>query len=134
MVSPTPPTSSSSAPSSRRSATASSSTWCSRTRSACSRAAANASRLKLSALPNHKTLDDFDASFQPELDPKRLGELRTLRFLERRVSLLIFGPPGVGKSHLAVGLAMEALRRGHLVRYTTTTWCARCARPTCSAS
>lgn len=78
-----------------------------------------ASRLKLSALPHHKTLDDFDATFQPELDPKRLGELRTLRFIERRVSLLVFGPPGVGKSHIAVGLGMEALRRGFLVRYTT---------------
>ena len=78
-----------------------------------------ASRLKLSALPHHKTLDEFDASFQPELDPKRLRELRTLRFVERRVSLLIFGPPGVGKSHLAVGLGMEALRRGYLVRYAT---------------
>lgn len=77
------------------------------------------SRLKLSALPHHKTLDEFDPAFQPELDPKRLKELRTLRFIERRVSLLIFGPPGVGKSHIAVGLAMEALRRGYLVRYTT---------------
>jgi len=55
-----------------------------------------ASRLKLSALPHHKTLDEFDASFQPELDPKRLRELSTLRFVERRVSLLIFGPPGPG--------------------------------------
>jgi DNA replication protein DnaC len=55
-----------------------------------------ASRLKLSALPHHKTLDEFDASFQPELDPKRLKELRTLRFIERRVSLLVFGPPGPG--------------------------------------
>jgi DNA replication protein DnaC len=78
-----------------------------------------ASRLKLSALPHHKTLDDVDASSQPELDPRRLSELRSLRFLERRISLLIFGPPGVGKSHIAVGLAMEALRRGYLVRYTT---------------
>jgi DNA replication protein DnaC len=77
------------------------------------------SRLKLAGLPHHKTLDEFDASFQPELDPKRLSELRTLRFIERRVALLIFGPPGVGKSHIAVGLAMEALRRGYLVRYTT---------------
>jgi DNA replication protein DnaC len=54
-----------------------------------------ASRLKMAGLPHHKTLDEFDAAFQPELDPKRLAELRSLRFIERRVSLLIFGPPGL---------------------------------------
>jgi DNA replication protein DnaC len=78
-----------------------------------------ASRLKLSGLPHHKTMDEFDASFQPELDPKRLAELRSLRFVQNKVSSLILGPPGVGKTHLAVGLAMEALRAGYLVRYTT---------------
>jgi len=78
-----------------------------------------ASRLKLSGLPHHKTLDEFDLGFQPELDPKRIKELRSLRFLEQRVSLLLLGPPGVGKSHLTVALAMEALKRGYLVRYTT---------------
>jgi DNA replication protein DnaC len=78
-----------------------------------------AARLKMAGLPHHKTLDDFDLSFQPQLDPKRVAELRSLRFIERKVGCLIVGPPGVGKSHLAVGLAMEALARGHLVRYTT---------------
>ncbi|MBD0283778.1 MAG: ATP-binding protein, partial [Thermoleophilaceae bacterium] len=76
-------------------------------------------RLKMAGLPHHKTLDEFDVSFQPELDPKRLAELRTLRFVERKVGCLILGPPGVGKSHISVGLAMEALARGYLVRYTT---------------
>ena len=78
-----------------------------------------AQRLKVAGLPHRKTLDEFDASFQPELDPKRIAELRSLRFIERKVSCLILGPPGVGKSHLSVGLAMEALARGYLVRYTT---------------
>jgi DNA replication protein DnaC len=78
-----------------------------------------ASRLKLSGLPHHKTLDEFDASFQPGLDPKRLAELRSLRFIQNKVSSLILGPPGVGKTHIAVGVAMEALRAGYLVRYTT---------------
>ena len=76
-------------------------------------------RLRLSGLPHHKTLDEFDVAFQPELDPKRLAELRTLRFLERKVGCLILGPPGTGKSHIAVALGMEALARGYLVRYTT---------------
>jgi DNA replication protein DnaC len=78
-----------------------------------------AARLKLSGLPHRKTLAEFDLAFQPELDPKQIAELRTLRFLERRVCLLLLGPPGVGKTHIAVGLAMEALQVGYLVRYTT---------------
>jgi len=78
-----------------------------------------ASRLKLSGLPHHKTLDEFDASFQPELNPKRLAELRSLRFIEHHACALILGPPGVGKSHIAIGLSMDALRAGYLVRYTT---------------
>lgn len=78
-----------------------------------------ASRLKLSGLPYRKTLKEFDCSFQPELDRRRLSELATLRFVERKVNALILGPPGVGKTHIAVGLAMEALLRGHVVRYIT---------------
>ncbi len=77
------------------------------------------SRLKMAGLPHHKTLNDFDAAFQPELDPKRLAELRSLRFIERKVSCLILGPPGVGKSHIAIGLAMDALACGYMVRYST---------------
>lgn len=78
-----------------------------------------ASRLKLSALPHHKTLAEFDAEFQPELDAKRIQELASLRFLERKVCALLLGPPGVGKTHLAVGVAMEAIKAGYLVRYLT---------------
>jgi DNA replication protein DnaC len=78
-----------------------------------------ASRLKLSGFPYRKTLSEFEHSFQPELDARRLSELASLRFVERKVNALILGPPGVGKTHIAVGLGMEALRRGNLVRYIT---------------
>lgn len=77
------------------------------------------SRLRLAGLPHHKTLDDFDTAFQPGLDPKRLAELRSLRFVARKVGCLILGPPGTGKSHIAISLGMEALARGYLIRYTT---------------
>jgi DNA replication protein DnaC len=52
-------------------------------------------RLKMAGLPHHKTLDEFDLSFQPDLDPKRIAELRSLRFIERKVGCLILGPPDV---------------------------------------
>jgi DNA replication protein DnaC len=55
-----------------------------------------AQRLKMAALPHHKTLEEFDVAFQPELDPKRIAELRSLRFVERKVSCLILGPPDLG--------------------------------------
>ena len=53
-------------------------------------------RLKMAGLPHHKTLDQFEISFQPDLDAKRLAELRSLRFIERKVGALILGPPDPG--------------------------------------
>jgi DNA replication protein DnaC len=53
-------------------------------------------RLKMAGLPHHKTLEDFDTTFQPALDAKRLAELRSLRFIEQKVGALILGPPGRG--------------------------------------
>lgn len=78
-----------------------------------------ASRLKLSGLPHHKSFEEFELAFQPELDPRRIAELRSLRFLERRACVLLLGPPGVGKTHIAVALAMEALAAGSFCRYIT---------------
>ncbi len=92
-------------------------------------------RLKMAGLPHHKTLDEFDITFQPELDPKRLAKLRSLRFVERKVGCLILGPPGVGKSHISVGLAMErspAATSCATPRWTTSS--ADCATPTHWAS
>jgi DNA replication protein DnaC len=53
------------------------------------------SALKLSGLPHHKTLDEFDVTFQPDLDPKRVAELRSLRSSSARSAALILGPPGL---------------------------------------
>lgn len=69
-------------------------------------------RMKLSHLTVKKTISDFDFSFQPGLDERQIRELETLSFVHRQENVIFLGPPGVGKSHLAVGLAVEAIRKG----------------------
>lgn len=76
-------------------------------------------RIKLSGLPHRKTLEEFDFSFQPSIDVKQIRELPTLAFAARAENVIFLGPPGVGKTHLAVGLAMQAIRSGMTVYFTT---------------
>jgi DNA replication protein DnaC len=75
--------------------------------------------LKLSGLPHHKTLDEFDFAFQPELDPRKVKDLATLGFVEARGNVAFLGPPGVGKTMLAVGLAIAACQAGFSIYFTT---------------
>lgn len=74
---------------------------------------ATSTNLKLAKLPYIKSLDTFDFNFQPSANERKLNELRTLAFVERSENVIFLGPPGVGKTHLAVGLAVEAIRNGH---------------------
>ena len=76
-------------------------------------------KTRLARLPYHKTMTDFDYSFQPSVDRKQIAELLTLQFLERRENVLLLGPPGVGKSHIAVALALETILRGHTAYFVT---------------
>src|SRR5262249_38046320 len=62
-------------------------------------------RTHLARFPFVTGLDAFDFSYQPSLDKKQLQTLATCHFLEHGENLLVLGPPGVGKTHLAVGLA-----------------------------
>ncbi|MBP0588041.1 ATP-binding protein, partial [Mycobacterium tuberculosis] len=64
--------------------------------------------LKLSGLPHHKTLEDFDFTFQPGVDARRLKDLAAMEFVERKANIALLGPPGVGKTHIAVALAVTA--------------------------
>jgi DNA replication protein DnaC len=75
--------------------------------------------LKLSGLPHHKTLDDFDFAFQPDLDARKIKDLATLGFVEARANVALLGPPGVGKTMLAVGLAIAACQAGFSIYFTT---------------
>jgi DNA replication protein DnaC len=74
---------------------------------------------KLARLPYHKTLDGFDFAFQPDLDVVRVKELATLRFVEQQGHAIFPGPPGTGKAHLAVALALAACQRGFSISCTT---------------
>ena len=69
-------------------------------------------RMSLAHLPYQKTLEQFDFAFQPSVDARQIAELRTLRFVTEAQNVIFLGPPGVGKTHLAVALAIEAIRAG----------------------
>ena len=70
-------------------------------------------RLRFARYPIHKTLADFDFDFQPSLDRAVMGELSTLRFVEEKRNVLLLGPPGVGKTHLATALGIAATEAGY---------------------
>jgi len=65
-------------------------------------------RIAMARLPFQKTLESVDFKFQPSIDPKQIRELTTGRYMESGDNVLFLGPPGVGKSHLAVALGMKA--------------------------
>ncbi|MGE7274843.1 IS21-like element helper ATPase IstB, partial [Brevibacillus panacihumi] len=76
-------------------------------------------KTRLAHLPYHKTLEQFDFSFQPSIDERRIRDLATLRFVQQQENLILLGPPGVGKTHLSVALALEAIKQGFTVYFTT---------------
>jgi DNA replication protein DnaC len=77
-----------------------------------------ASRLRFACLPQPWTLADFDFAAQPGVDQALIRDLATLRFLDDASNVLLVGPPGVGKTMLAIGLARSAVEAGHRVYFT----------------
>jgi len=76
-------------------------------------------RTRLAHLPFQKSLQDFDFSFQPSVNERMVKELAGLAFVHENANLVLLGPPGVGKTHLAVALGLEAIKNGFGVYFTT---------------
>ena len=75
--------------------------------------------MRSSRLPAVKTLESFDFSFQPSIKREQIESLHELGFIDRKENGVLLGPPGVGKTHLAVSLAIAAAQRGRRVYYGT---------------
>lgn len=75
--------------------------------------------MRFARLPFIKTIETFDFSFQPSIDKKQVLELATLRFIHQGENVVFLGPPGVGKTHLSVALALLAAENGHRPYFTT---------------
>ena len=77
--------------------------------------------MQIAHFPCVRTIEGFDFAFQPSADERLIRELSTGNFIAHGENVLIFGPPGVGKSHLAIGLGRKIVEQGHTVRFTTAT-------------
>ena len=75
--------------------------------------------LKFAGLPYRQPLEAFDFEAQPSIDSGLIERLATLRFIEEGTNILLLGPPGVGKTALAVGLSMKALESGLRIYFIT---------------
>lgn len=76
-----------------------------------------ARRLKWAKFPYQKTLDDYNLSEQISLTERKMRQLKEINWLEQQYNLILLGPPGVGKTHLAVGVGLEAIEHGYQVMF-----------------
>ena len=76
-------------------------------------------RMRVAGLPYKKLISDFDFSWCPSIDRQVIDDLCSLAFVASASNVVLLGPPGTGKSHLALGLAIEALKGGYSVYFTT---------------
>jgi DNA replication protein DnaC len=75
--------------------------------------------IKISGLPFIKSIDEFDFTFQPHMDRQKVMSLFDLHFIQQNGNVVFLGPPGVGKTHLAVSLALKACQAGMSIYFTT---------------
>src|SRR5277367_2653887 len=78
-------------------------------------------RIKAARFPSHKTLEEFDFTFQRSVKKQVIEHLGQLDFLHAKENVVLLGPPGTGKSHLAVALSIRACLAGQRVLFRTAT-------------
>ncbi|HJH28493.1 MAG TPA: AAA family ATPase [Methanosarcinaceae archaeon] len=74
-------------------------------------------KMRLAMFPVQKRVEDFDFDFQPSIDKTVILDLASLRFVHNTENVVLMGPPGVGKSHLAIGMGIEAVNAGFKVYF-----------------
>lgn len=78
-----------------------------------------AMRTAMARFPFVKPLETFDFTYQPSIDSKQVQQLATCHYIEHGDNVIVLGPPGVGKTHLAVSLGLKAIEHGYRVLFTT---------------
>ncbi len=76
-------------------------------------------RLKQAFFPEYKRLEEFNLSEQHSLSERQLNQLKELTWLEQGYNIIFLGAPGVGKTHLSIGIGIEAISNGYKVRFTS---------------
>ena len=70
-------------------------------------------------LPSHKTIEEFDFTFQPSIDKKKMNDITTCQFIEEKKNIILIGDPGTGKTHLATAIGIKALQKKYKVLFTS---------------
>lgn len=85
-------------------------------------ARSQALRMRLACFPVEKRLENFNFSYQPSIDQSVIKDIASLRFIHNAENVVFLGPPGVGKTHLAIGLGIEAIKAGFKVQFANASY------------